>query len=112
MTPRINEVQQSSEGGDRDLVTAPASNTSSEIVNAGQDISSTSRKGKRKMDQGDDSTNAHVPVGDGIKRNRIMTVEEEDSDIVYIGSWRPITGKTHIKFENLVSNSVVSVKSY
>ena len=63
----------------------------------------------------------------GVKRNRIMTVEEEDSDIVYIGSWRPPSGKTRtkniirkavkienvpIKLENLVPDSNVSAKSY
>ena len=155
VTPRINEVQQSSEGGDRAFVTAPTTTgTSNEmIVNAGPDISmdldldgkegpaevvikknsdiaelSTSRKGKRKMvDRGDDA-NAHVLVGDGrVKRNRIMTAEEDDSDIVYIGSWTPASDKTRtkniartavkienvpVKLENLVPDLNVSAKSY
>jgi hypothetical protein len=82
---------------------------------------STSRKGKRKMvDRGDD-TDAHVPAGDGrFKRNRITTVAEEDSDIEYIGSWRPPTRiQTAVKMENMpiklenpVSGSDVSAKPY
>ena len=133
MAPQINEAQQSesSEGGDRAL-TGPTPHTttsSSGIVNADNQITpelDISRKGERKMfDQGGD-TNASVPAGDGeIKKHHITTVAEEDSDIEYIGSWRP--GKirtkniiqTTVKMENLpvelenpVTNSDVSVKPY
>jgi hypothetical protein len=100
---------------------------------------STSRKGnlKRKMiDRGCDSDAHALPASDdsdeGFKRNRIMAVAElqveEDSDIVYIGSWRPAAGKstrtkniiqTAVKVENLpiklqnpVSDSNVSAKLY
>ena len=117
---------QSSEDSDRVLVTAPAS---SEVEKSPDIVElSTSRKGKRKMMDRDDS-NPHVPVSDAgrVKRNRIMTVEEEDSDIVYVGSWRPTSGKTRtknflrttvkmenvpIKLEKLGSDSVVSARFY
>jgi hypothetical protein len=93
--------------------------TSSEIYNAAPDIS---LKGKRKMiNPGEGDTDAHIPAGNGrFKRNRITTVAEEDSDIEYIGSWRPPTRtKTAVKMENMpiklensVSDSGVSAKPY
>ena len=147
IAPQFNEEQQSIGGGGRTL-TVPT--TSSEIVNVAPDISialnldldgkgqfgpipaevvlekssdvvehSSSRKGKRKMI--DQEGNSHVPAVDEVfKRIRMTVVEEDDSDIEYIGSWRPRnTIKTPvkmenvpIKLENLVSGSNVSVKSY
>ena len=119
-----DEAQQSesSESGDRRALT---SHTSSGIVDGDNQMipePSISRKGKRKMfDQGGD-TNARIPAGDGEiqKKYRITTVAEEDSDIEYIGSWRPgKIGQTALKMENLpvklenpVSDSNVSVKPY
>jgi hypothetical protein len=85
------------------------------------EITSPSRKGKRKMiDREDDS---HVPIsvgGSNLKRNRIMTIEEEDhSDIEFIGIWKCRTPKITqkvVKAENvpikLASVSVVSCGIY
>jgi hypothetical protein len=89
----------------------------------------TSGKGdlKRKMNasgsdrEGDttDHHDAHVASdAGGFKRKRITTVEDSDSDIIYVGSWRPPAGKTrkkeklHIKLENPVSDSNVSAKPF
>lgn len=84
---------------------------------------STSRKGKRKMfDRGDD-TNSRVPEGDEGFKRRITMVEEDDSDIEFIGSWIPDKIRTKniiqtavkmedlpVKLESLVSDSDVSAK--
>jgi hypothetical protein len=68
----------------------------------------TSGKGnlKRKMiDRGCDSdAHASDDSDEGFKRNRIMTVAEEDSDIVYIGSWIP--GKTVNRTKNIIQTAV------
>lgn len=96
---------QSTEGGDRTLTIKKRFDR--------VDVSS-SRKGKRKMiDRVGDS----IAAGNGgFKRNcTIVPVEEEDSDIEYIGSWRPSkiqspveSEKVLIKLENLVSCSEAS----
>jgi hypothetical protein len=83
------------------------------------EITSPSRKGKRKMIDREDDSNAKVPIivgGSNLKRNHIMMIEEEDhSDIEYIGIWKCRTPKNTqniVKAENvpikLASVSVVS----
>ena len=154
MGPDINEVQQS-EGGNRVLIATTSSevnvvpvsmapnsdlngreqfrpNPAEAVLEKSPDIVeffSSSRKGKRRMTDREDDTNAHVPAIDGgFKRNRIMTIAEDDSDIEYIGTWRPPSRKPRtknviqtavtVKTENLpikletVSDLVVSAKSY
>jgi hypothetical protein len=96
---------------------ASGPNPAEVVLEKSSDVST--RKGKRKMiDRGDDTT----PVGnEECKRNRITTVAEEDSesDIEYIGSWRPRTKNITVKLENVPiklentpdSDSDVSAKS-
>ena len=110
--PQINN-QQSTEGDGR----ASTVKNDSDIV----EHSSSSRKGKRKMI---DRVGESIATGDGgFKRNRTITIvpEDSDSDIEYLGSWRPNkrtniiqtavkTENVPIKLENLVSDSDVSTK--
>jgi hypothetical protein len=86
---------------------------------------------KRKMNgsdrEGDVDHVAHVASNGEpeFKRKRITTVEEDDPDIIYIGSWTPPAGKSRkrniartavkmenlpVKLENPVSDSNVSAK--